>query len=171
MPSYKLPNFLREEFARPLGLVVATADVNSYLSQLQLKDEALLSVGDRTTDFFVSHGRRPCLQIIDSREKRMRRAPPLGGYDRLIHIANPPGEITGEAIEVIRQELGKGGASRILVDGEEDLLVLPAIYFAPEGADVFYGQPNQGMVHVKADVVSKKRVAEMMASMGYLVPK
>ncbi|MFC6769315.1 DUF359 domain-containing protein, partial [Natrinema soli] len=36
----------------------------------------------------------------------------------------------------------------ILVDGEEDLVALPAIVAAPEGASVVYGQPDEGMVHV-----------------------
>jgi len=36
-----------------------------------------------------------------------------------------------------------------MVNGEEDLLVLPACIFAPENAIVLYGQPNEGLVIVK----------------------
>ena len=34
----------------------------------------------------------------------------------------------------------------MLVDGEEDLLVLPVCLFAPENSVVMYGQPNEGLV-------------------------
>ncbi len=43
----------------------------------------------------------------------------------------------------------------LLVDGEEDLLTLVAVLYAPENALVVYGQPNQGIVVVR--VTSKKR--------------
>ena len=35
---------------------------------------------------------------------------------------------------------------RLLVDGEEDLLVLPVCLFAPANSVVMYGQPNEGLV-------------------------
>ena len=38
---------------------------------------------------------------------------------------------------------------RLFVNGEEDLLVLPACIHAPENAVVLYGQPNQGLVIVR----------------------
>ena len=38
---------------------------------------------------------------------------------------------------------------RIMVHGEEDLLVIPVCIYAPENAVVFYGQPNEGLVIVK----------------------
>ena len=37
---------------------------------------------------------------------------------------------------------------RITVDGEEDLLVIPACIYAPDKSVVLYGQPNEGMVIV-----------------------
>jgi uncharacterized protein (UPF0218 family) len=68
---------------------------------------------------------------------------------------------------LVRRELGRGDAARILVNGEEDLLVLPAVLFAEEGADVFYGQPNEGMVHVRVSSQTRMMVAEMLSRMGY----
>ena len=167
MPYYKLDNFLREEFGRPLGAVISNADLDGYIGGLILRDESLVTVGDRTTEYFVSHGHRPKLQIVDSVEKRTRRAPPVGGYDRLTCVSNPAGGVSGEAIESIRSELRREGAARVQVIGEEDLLVLPAILFVEEGADVFYGQPNVGMVHVKAILSVKKKVAGMLIHIGY----
>ena len=34
----------------------------------------------------------------------------------------------------------------VLVDGEEDLAVIPLVIAAPDGAIVLYGQPRQGVV-------------------------
>ncbi len=92
---------------------------------------------------------------------------PVGGFDRMTNVGNPAGGLDGGAIELVRRELAAGGASRVLVNGEEDLLVLPAVLFSEDGADVFYGQPNEGMVHVKVSPQVRRRVADMLSRMGY----
>jgi hypothetical protein len=164
---YKLNDYLREDFRRPLGVLVKNSDLESHLGEASLDDRSLLTVGDRTTEYFVARGMRPALQIVDALEKRAKRTAPVGGFDRMTSVSNPAGGIEGEAMELIRTELKKGGPARILVKGEEDLLVLPAILFAAEGMDVFYGQPNEGMVHVKVSPEAKKKVAGLLSLMGY----
>ncbi len=167
MPYYKLGNYLREEFNRPLGAVIRNSELEAYFKSVDVKDSSLVTVGDRTTEYFVTHGHRPRLQIVDSLEKRAKRTAPVGGFDHITSVSNPAGGISGEAMELVRLELGRGDAARILVNGEEDLLVLPAVLFAEEGADVFYGQPNEGMVHVRVSSQTRKKVTEMLAQMGY----
>ena len=167
MPYYKLDNFLREEFSRPLGVVVRNSELDAYFKSVEINDSSLVSVGDRTTEYFVTRGHRPRLQIVDSVEKRARRTAPVGGFDHITSVSNPAGGLAGEAIELVRLELGRGEAARIQVNGEEDLLVLPAVLFAQEGTDVFYGQPNEGMVHVKVSPQAKKTVARMLSRLGY----
>lgn len=51
----------------------------------------------------------------------------------------------------------------ILIDGEEDLLVLPAIIYAPLGARVYYGQPGEGLVEV---VVTHRKKRQALALLG-----
>jgi uncharacterized protein (UPF0218 family) len=167
LTTYRLSNYLREEFQRPLGVVISNGELDGYVSALSLKNETLVTVGDRTTDYFVAHRHRPRLQIVDAVEKRSRRTPPVGGYDRQVGVSNPAGGITSEAMEAIRLELGKEGATRMLVMGEEDLLVLPVILFAEDGTDVFYGQPNVGMVHVRVNGSYRRKASGMLAQMGY----
>ncbi len=48
---------------------------------------------------------------------------------------------------------------QILVAGEEDLLTLAAVWLAPLGSLVVYGQPHQGVVTVEV-TAQKKREAE-----------
>jgi uncharacterized protein (UPF0218 family) len=167
LPYYKLDNYLREEFNRPLGVVMRNDGLGAYLKTVQIKDSSLVTVGDRTTEYFVARGHRPRLQIVDSLERRARRTAPVGGFDHITSVSNPAGGISGQAIELVRLELGRGDAARIQVNGEEDLLVLPAVLFAEEGADVFYGQPNEGMVHVRVSWQMKKMVAGMLSKLGY----
>ena len=46
---------------------------------------------------------------------------------------------------------------QIVIDGEEDIVALPFLIFAPVGWVVCYGQPNEGLVIVKITEESKKR--------------
>ena len=46
---------------------------------------------------------------------------------------------------------------RIAIDGEEDIVALPFLIYAPVGWVVCYGQPNEGLVIVQITEESKKR--------------
>jgi uncharacterized protein (UPF0218 family) len=52
--------------------------------------------------------------------------------------------------------------ARILVDGEEDLLGLAVLAFAPDGSVMFYGQPGEGMVAVRIDEQARSRYGEVI---------
>ena len=119
----------------------------------ELGDGMLITVGDATTQKMMQYGIVPSVQIVDGTEKRARRDLPDRGLLRTrIRCSNPPGGITEEAITAIGEALASPKPSRILVDGEEDLLVLPVCTSAPLGSTVMYGQPNEGLVvvHVSA---------------------
>jgi len=51
------------------------------------------------------------------------------------------------------------------VDGEEDLLAIPAILESPDNALIVYGQPSQGVVVVTASSEVKHETREMMNRM------
>jgi uncharacterized protein (UPF0218 family) len=46
--------------------------------------------------------------------------------------------------------------STVIVDGEEDLAVIPLVIAAPNGAIVLYGQPHQGVILRRVDFEAKK---------------
>jgi len=53
------------------------------------------------------------------------------------------------AIEVMKKWASHPEEKLVLaISGEEDLLALPAIAYAPVGAVVYYGQPGKGVVEV-----------------------
>jgi uncharacterized protein (UPF0218 family) len=79
-------------------------------------------------------------------------------------VRNPAGVITRQAWDAIREAMQHREAV-IFVDGEEDLLAIPAILESPDSAFIVYGQPSQGLVVVTASPVTKHEVKEMMSRM------
>ena len=130
------------------------------------KAPMVIAVGDRVTETLGAQGRVPDVQVIDSRENRKERAPPAVMYARKIEVGNPPGTITEGAIEGIRKAFRGQKPARVAVEGEEDLLALPVIALAPVSAVIFYGQPGEGIVMVRADAKSKSRNRAILAEIG-----
>ena len=50
----------------------------------------------------------------------------------------------------------------ILVKGEEDLGVLPAILLSPLNTAIFYGQPQKGLVYIKVTETSKQKALKLL---------
>jgi len=146
----KLPDSKREQFKNPLGVLVPEeiADKKHILEHLS-DDSYIVTVGDRTTEKMIEFGIIPSLHIIDGIEKREKRESIKLENCIELTVDNPPAEITTPSIEMIKKSFTLTSPVRIMVNGEEDLLVLPACIFAPENAIVLYGQPNEGLVIVK----------------------
>ena len=53
----------------------------------------------------------------------------------------------------------------IFVDGEEDLLAIPAVLESPDNALVVYGQPSEGLVVVTVSPQTKSDVRKIMNRM------
>jgi len=51
----------------------------------------------------------------------------------------------------------------LIIDGEEDLLVLPVVQYAPIGSVVYYGQPGEGLVKVVVTKEKKRQVVALVA--------
>jgi hypothetical protein len=60
-------------------------------------------------------------------------------------VKNPAGTLTEELIRALDHAIMHPPAT-VIVDGEEDLAVIPLVIAAPDGAIVLYGQPHQGVV-------------------------
>ena len=79
---------------------------------------------------------------------------------------NPPGEITEESMQIIQKAFSCESPVRIIVDGEEDLLVIPVCIFAPENSVVMYGQPNEGLVIVQITPEIQAKVQKILDAMN-----
>ncbi|MGQ0606748.1 MAG: GTP-dependent dephospho-CoA kinase family protein [Candidatus Nitrosotenuis sp.] len=141
-----LPQSLRDELKIPLGILLkdtSKENISKHISQ----NSYLITVGDATTEKMLQFGFEPSLQIVDGYEKRGRRIPPQSNATKL-HCDNPAAQITTQSIQTIMKAFSSKPPIQILVNGEEDLLVIPACIHAPENSIVMYGQPNEGLVIV-----------------------
>jgi uncharacterized protein (UPF0218 family) len=91
--------------------------------------------------------------------------PRAASVEKTVKVNNPKGTITKEAILAIKEALEKKQHTHIVVEGEEDLLTLIAVIYAPENAYVVYGQPHAGIVIVKVTNESKVQAQEFLNAM------
>ena len=155
----KLPEGLREQLKTPLGELVLQEDVSKENILNKVSSESIvITVGDKTTENIIHLGIIPQIQIIDGLEKRNQRNIPIDETIRTeLTCKNPPGEITEESMQTIQKAFSCERPVRVIVKGEEDLIVLPACIFAPKNSVVMYGQPGEGivLVHVTPEIRSK----------------
>ena len=162
-----LPNSLRDELKTPLGNLIKNSNPEKEKIIRQVSSgKIIITVGDATSEMLVKMGLVPFLQVVDGKEKRHERDLPL--YDFIttdLQCDNPAGEITSQSIDVIKKSLSAKPPIRLLVDGEEDLLVLPICLFAPDNSVVLYGQPNEGLVIVEIVDKVREKVQNIVNSM------
>jgi hypothetical protein len=129
------------------------------------KPPCLVSVGDTVSKNLERSRILPRLSIIDNRSMRRTTRSYPSTAEKTLHVRNPKGTITDEAIAAVRDSLSGNSRVRIVVDGEEDLLTLVAIQYAPDNSFIVYGQPYEGIVVTKATHLKKAEVAGILDSM------
>jgi GTP-dependent dephospho-CoA kinase len=162
-----LPDVLRDSLKKPMGLLIKDSEVTKEnILRTMPKGVFLITVGDATTEKMIKFGLDPSLQIVDSLEKRNKRNLPMGKARTILECVNPAAEITDESISIIKKAFQADVPVRIIVKGEEDLLVLPAALYAPENSIIMYGQPNEGLVIVKVTEEIRNKATKIMNSMS-----
>ncbi len=146
---FKLDENLIGEFKKPLGkLYMDFEDAIPMIKEANF----LISVGDQTTKNLVDIDVIPNLGIIDHRIQRKDHNYDIIRTENILEADNPAGTITENLWETIEQAISStldDSENRIIVvEGEEDLAVLPCLLIAPEDAVILYGQPNEGLVFV-----------------------
>ncbi len=158
-----LPDNLRPQLRKPIGKLVNNEDVASAVRKSRGK--IVIAVGDATTETLLNFGIIPNLAIIDLHINRKSHDTLAKVPETLLYysmaVASGPGFISQAARRAIRAWATHCQPTLLIVKGEEDLLVLPAIIHAPYGSLVYYGQPREGIV----EVVATKREKESMATL------
>ena len=153
----------RNAVTKPFGKLVRTDRVASELKKL--KPFKIIIVGDASAMVFEQFGLKPTVVIVDGKIKRRKISfKPHGKFDFAFKIKNKHSTISAKAARLVGRAVEAKNHDKIIVcvEGEEDLLALPAVLFAPLESVVCYGQPNEGMVLVKA-TEEKKREALRIA--------
>jgi len=164
-----LPEKLRKRLKKPLGtLIVGNFDetVEKFKEILaKEKPTRLIAVGDAVSESLMKNGVFPDVFIIDNRVMRKEITPLKFGAERTLYAKNPAGTISKEAWEKIKNALNSDLQTKIIINGEEDLLALPAVLFAPENSFVVYGQPHEGMVIIKVTKEKRREVESIIDEM------
>ncbi len=186
-----LPEYLRKELRKPLGKVIRGKEnelektARKVIQSIEKsKQTMVIAVGDIIVNSLERVGFIPDVKIIDYRSRRKEIRKPSRLEKAFL---NKPGTISKESVDAIKKaiEFGypKGGqppsfathspeASRVkkasegkqtvVINGEEDLLALPAILFAPLNSMVLYGQIDLGVIIVEVTEEKKKEIKKLL---------
>jgi len=169
MKIWRLTDTLRLKLQKPWGILLR-GSYNETMVKLReiIKQEKpckIICVGDKVSESMLSQGFNIQLFIVDG--KIMRRSTVLRDFpvDEIVYVRNPAGEITEEAFDVVMRAAGRNCRIKIVVDGEEDLLAMPAVLGAPEKSFIIYGQPREGIVVVRVTAEMRRLVRQLLNEM------
>ena len=172
-----MPESLRPKLQEPLGKIFK--EVHQVIKFIKsIKPIQIIAVGDIITDSLLKAGIDPDVKVIDfkTRRKEIKRDTLIKDslYKDCLYLNNP-GTINLKTAEKLRQMIQKRSVlvsestfkvgpygSWLIVDGEEDLLTLPAILFAPLNSLVLYGHWQYGIIAVEVDEEIKEKVREII---------
>jgi uncharacterized protein (UPF0218 family) len=162
-----LTDKLRAELQKPFGDLCSNANCAEKLRAYG----KIVTVGDITTYNVVQAGIVPDVSIVDG----ITMSSAISIDPCVIYkVDNPPGSISQQlcnAISSSMERIARSELVRIVVNGEEDLAVIPAVLEAPLGAAVVYGQPNKGMVIIAITKERKKKAKQLMHEILKITPK
>jgi pantetheine-phosphate adenylyltransferase len=164
--TYRMPEGLRILLHKPFGKLIT-----ENIEMKDLNPNLIATVGDVTTKHFLDSGIKPSVSIIDfvvERKRKFSKIEELGfnGGEKIIPLVNSQSTISQNIwhmlIQVVKH-LPEKKPQIILVDGEEDLLVLPLILSLPLGFLIFYGQPGAGFVQVEVTIQEKENARNIVS--------
>ncbi|MFX0122253.1 MAG: GTP-dependent dephospho-CoA kinase family protein [Candidatus Hodarchaeota archaeon] len=175
--GYKLPKTLRVSLRDPIGKLFtgsaqnAAKNAKKYI--LANNPIITISIGDYCTKTLFDVHFLPDIVIYDGKTLRENKINLNLDLYQNIKVFNPPEWISYKAWEILDSTIKQiqtytSSKCRVAVriDGEEDLLVIPAIISLPIGSMVVYGQPpittNEGVVCALINPSLKKLAEELL---------
>ncbi len=160
---------MRKELKKPQGVLIEGPFEKAMERLKELikkeKPQLIISVGDVVSRGMIEHGISVDVLIVDSKVMREPVQPIKVDTDQTYHADNPPGTITDEAWTAIKKALEQKGRTKVMIDGEEDLLTVVTVVSAPLDSLVVYGQPHRGIVAVKVTQESKEKMRRIVDAM------
>ena len=162
----ELPDELRSELKEPMGPIFTEAE-----ELLEEASHPLVAVGDMVTYHLIQAGTVPDVALVDGKTERTAVEGSVRegttGFDRDVAVTNPAATLTADLLTALRDAIDHASevSTLLVVEGEEDLAVLPAFVAVPKGASVVYGQPGEGMVHVTVDGGAADKARDILSRM------
>ncbi len=157
------------EFKEPFGKMIygsSTQTMNKLKDLLKTESPSkIIAVGDTVSRNLSKSQIHTHLSITDNKSHRRKTQPQTFKNKEIIKVKNPQGTITFEAIKAIQLAIKGKNEVHLLVDGEEDLLTLAAVLYAPENSIVIYGQPHKGIVVIKVTPEKKIEAEKILNKM------
>jgi len=164
-----LPESMRAELKTPLGRLLAgeSSETVYELKNLIEKEKPpfFAVVGDFTTHNILEAGLKPDLVVVDNRVMRSEVEPVDLGDRAKISTSNPAGTVASGAWDALKEAVTLKREASVVVEGEEDLMVLPLISLTPEGSIIVYGQPREGMVVIEVTAEMKTWTEDFLSRM------
>ena len=153
-----LPEEHRKLFQEPFGELYRNIDEIIP----KITHSRVYAVGDVVTHNLQKRGITPDIAVIDGYTMRSpcSRMPELRG--ECIRVKNPAGTLTDDLIRALDHAVMHSPVT-VMVDGEEDLAVIPLVIAAPDGAIVLYGQPHQGVVLRTVNLAAKETARHLLS--------
>lgn len=143
----------KKVFSKPQGDVVDQPMNSLYQSKV-------LVVGDTSLEQFINNAWSYHVGVFDLRKQRQ---PVVDSTLLQIHrdasVQNPAGSITPELTSCLNKALNTSkNPYHVFVDGEEDLAAVALVLLSPLETQIYYGQPEQGLVLMTVTEALKERV-------------
>lgn len=156
-----LPQTLRPVLQKPLGKVLNSVPPD-------IDGSKAITIGDITAQKFNSEHIGQSLSVVDfkvHREKRYEKLSDLEFEEEIetLKTYNLAGSVTWDLFESVRKSFQTKDRKVILVEGEEDLAVIPVLLYAPLGFVIYYGQPSEGLVEVIVNEETKEKAFELLS--------
>lgn len=167
----RIPNGLRGRLRRPLGFFIAGphAEFKAKKYIEHIKPVKVATIGDVVSSTLHEAKLHIDIAVIDGKTLRSVGRQYSFKSSHTFKVRNPPGTISIEAWNTLRKALEINGEVLVLVDGEEDLLVIPVVILAPENSVVAYGQPplwgDEGIVIIEVDMGRRREFVNYLREM------
>jgi len=168
--SYQLTSpELRKKLTIPFGILLSgfpnetMQELVKYIEKHNPKK--IIVVGDVVAANALRQGIFVNIFVVDNKTMRREIEPAIICAKKEMSAKNPRSTITREAWTVIARAMNEKQTVKVSIEGEEDLLVLPAVLSAPIGSLIVYGQPNEGIVLVNVTRGKKREAVLIIESM------
>lgn len=171
-----LPEKLKEKLRKPLGKVFAGSDSKilktgenlvHYIRKYQPR--ILISVGDIVSYSLIKNNLVPSITVVDFYSKKKAIGSEIKkfiNHNFHFQVINQPSTLSKNSVKTIQKAvkefLTKKRLQKIFVEGEEDLLVLPAIIFSPLKCLIVYGHWHYGVIVVEVNEKMKKKAIKLL---------
>ncbi|MGB9598790.1 MAG: DUF359 domain-containing protein [Minisyncoccales bacterium] len=159
MKTYFLPKELKSKLRKVWGIPIfgkRKRVKERFLKFIEKKGgKKIIAVGD-----YCSFSLPADVKIFDGKIRRKKiNLPPKFGCGAL-KCKNPPGTIQAEVWPKIKKAIKEN--KNLFVEGEEDLLVIPAVLVSPKNSLVIYGFPKKGICAIEVNQKIKKKIKNLL---------